>query len=325
MNLSKYIQMNYGPDTPFRSSYFSFLNEYSKEIRDTILQGLVNSIKYGDDLFLRESMPDEVIKEHQEDLFNYIKFILKINSYMYEYGCYVYSRPEEELIGHKMKDYILRIYNLLTNYEKNNAEVLKKVIDYHQESKRNDSRSEYYKTAEEIVVDQNLEIIKKYIDLAYNQTLEYSIPIINRKDHLEEDLLKIISLNKRNVESNLATVQENWTDGYRITSITSYIFYKLKQFKWRYILAGCPFVEIFRIISSLILSFSLMIILNFFSGIEKLWISSSIAIVLTFIYNYCIDLIEEKFVEKLPDWCMTSVFVQFKNLFRDFLILVKRK
>jgi len=325
MNLSKYIQINYSPETPFKSSYFSFLDEYKKEIRDIILQGLIDSIKYGDDLFLKSIMPKEVRVEHRQDLYNYIKFILRINSYMYEYECYVYSRPEEELVGHKMKDYILRIYKLLTNYDNSNAEILNKVIENHLINNRNDSRSEYYKSAEEITTSENLEIIKKYIDLAYNQTLEYSIPIINRKDHLQKDLLKIISTNQKSDNGKLATVKENWRDGYRITSITSYIFYKLKQLKWKHILVGCPIVEVCRIILSIILAFSLMIVLNFFSGVEKLWISSSIAIVLTFIYNYCMDLIEDKFVQKLPEWCVTSVFVQLKNLFRDFKILVKRK
>jgi len=324
MNLSKYIQINYSPEAPFKSSYFAFLDEYAKEIKDIILRGLIDSIRYGDDLFLKSVMPAEVKQEHQQDLYYYIKFILKINSYMYEYGCYVYSRPEEELIGHKMKDYILKIYNLLINYDNFNADTLKKVIDNHLIKKRNDSRSEYYKSAEEVVANGGLDIIKKYIDLAYNQTLEYSIPIINRKEHLQEDLLKIISSNKKSDNINLAEVKENWTDGYRITSITSYIFYKLRLLKWKYILAGCPVVEVCRIILTIILSFSLMIVLNLFSGFEKLWISSSIAIILTFMYNYCIDLIEDKFVQKLPEWCATSVFVQLKNLFRDFRILTNR-
>lgn len=323
MNLSKYIQENYNPDSSFKSSYFAFLNEYNEETKNIVLQGLIDSIRYGDSVYLENVMPEIVNQEHQNELYSYIKFILTINSYMYEYGCYVYSRPQEELAGHQMKDYMLKIAELLVKHDNNNSEIFKKIIDTHKQENLKDTRSLYYKIAEKLVSNENIHILKKYIDLAYNHALEYSIPIINRKDHLEEDLIKIISETTDN-NYNLATVEKDWKDGYRITSITSYIFYKLKTLQWKHILFSCPFVEIFKILASLLLSFSIMIVINFFSGVEQLWISSSISILLTFIYSYCIDLITDKFVEKLPEWCATSAFAQFKNFFRDIKILVKR-
>lgn len=323
MNLSKYIQENYNPNSNFKSSYFAFLNDYDEKIKNITLQGLIDSIKYGDDIFLKSIMPNEIKQEHQNELYNYIKFILTINSYMYEYGCYVYSRPSEELIGHQMKDYMLKISELLVKYDNKNYETFTKIIETHKKENLKDTRSLYYKTAENLIKNENLAIVKKYIDLAYNQALEYSIPIINRKEHLEEDFKKIIS---ENIDNNyhLASVEKDWKDGYRITSITSYIFYKIKAFQWKHILLSCPFVEIFKILASLLLSFSIMIVVNFFSGFEQLWISSSISIILTFIYSYCIDLVTDKFVDRLPEWCATNAFSQFKNFFKDIQILSKR-
>lgn len=322
MNLSKYIQENYNPKSTFKSSYFSFLEEYDKDTRNIIFQGLIESIKYGDDVFLKGVMPSQVQVEHQNELYSYIKFILTINSYMYKYNCYVYSKPNNELIGHKMKDYMLKISNLLIQHGYD-AESFMNIIYNNELKNRKDTRSDYYKTAEELVFDKDLVKIKKYIDLAYNHTLEYSIPIINRIDHLEKDLLKLI-LEESDNNYSLATVKKHWKDGYRMTSITSYIFHKFNILKWKYLLFTCPIVEIFKIIATLLLSFSIMIVLNFFSGIEKLWISSSISILLTFIYTYCIDLITDKFIDKLPEWCGTSAFIQFKHFLKDLKILSER-
>lgn len=323
MNLSKYIQENYTPNSSFKSSYFAFLNEYDEKTKNVVLQGLIDSIKYGDSVFLKTAMPTLVKQEHQTELYNYIKLILTINSYMYEYNCYVYSREPEELIGHQMKDYMLKISELLVTYDSNNSKIFAQVIEKHREKHLKDSRSLYYKIAEDLTQNPNLILIKKYIDLAYNHALEYSIPIINRKEHLEADLEKIVLENLDN-NYHLANVEKDWKDGYRITSITSYIYYKLKTLQWKYLLFSCPFVEIFKILASLLLSFSIMIVVNFFSGIEKLWISSSISILLTFIYSYCIDLITDKFVERLPEWCITSVFEQFKYFFKDIKLLINR-
>ena len=323
MNLSKYIQENYNPNSSFKSSYFAFLNEYDEKTKSTALQGLIDSIKYGDSVFLKIVMPTLIKQEHQNELYTYIKFILTINSYMYEYNCYVYSRKPEELIGHQMKDYMLKISELLPKYDNSNSKIFAEIIEKHKQENLKDSRSLYYKIAENLAQNESISIIKKYIDLAYNHALEYSIPIINRKDHLETDLIKIIS-ETLDSNYNLATVEKDWPDGYRITSITSYIFHRIRAIKWKHILLTCPFVEIFKILASLLLSFSIMIVVNFFSGVEKLWISSSISIVLTFLYSYCIDLITDKFVEKLPEWCATSAFAQFKNFFKDIKVLINR-
>lgn len=324
MNLSKYIQENYNAKSTFKSSYFSFLNEYSDNTKQIVFQGIIDSIKYGDDVFLKGVMPDEVKPKHREEVYSYIKFILTINSYMYEYNCYVYSRDNSELVGHQMKDYMKKIRDLLLKYDSDNASIFANIINIHEKLLRKDTRSEYYKTAEEMVQDESIYIIKKYIDIAYNQTLEYSIPIINRKDHLEKDIKKLIAEKKDN-NYYLATVKKNWEDGYRMTSITAYIYYVLKYLKWKYLLIWCPFVEMFRIIASLLLAFSIMIVINFFSGIEKLWISSSISVILTFIYSYCMDLVTDKFMGKLPEWCVNNAFSQFKNFLKDIDLLCKSR
>ena len=94
-------EKDYSPDSPFKSSYFNFLNEYEEKDRRTIMEGLIDSIKYGDDVFLRNIMPPKVKKEHRKEIYDYIKFILTINSYMYEYNCYVYSIPEKQLENYK--------------------------------------------------------------------------------------------------------------------------------------------------------------------------------------------------------------------------------
>lgn len=325
MNLSKYIQENYSPENSFKSSYFSFLEKYSESIKSQILTGLIDSIKYGDDIFLRTTIPSEVLDEDATELYTYIKFILTINSYMYEHNCYVYTKSLDELEGHYLKDYLLKISNVLKKYNKTHSKILQKIINIHDKRNLNDTRSLYYSIAEEIIFSADLNIIRKYIDIAYNNALEYSISVIECDEHYESDVLEILSNSNNFTDNSLASINENWNGGYRMTSITSYFFYKVNYLKWKYLLFTCPIVEVLRIILSLALSFSIMIILNIFSGIEKLWISSSIAILLTFIYNYCVDYIEDKFMEKLPEWCSTDAFSQIKNFLKDLKILNERK
>lgn len=324
MNLSKYIQENYSPKNSFKSSYFSFLEKYDDNTKTQILNGLIDSIKYGDDVFLKTTIPNNVYNEDKEELCTYIKFILTINTYMYEYNCYVYSKSTDKLDGHYLTDYLIKICDVLEKYNKIHSNILRRIINLHTKRKLKDTRSVYYNIAEELIYSSDLKVIKKYIDVAYNNALEYSISVINQIDHIENDILEILSNHISTHDTSLVSVKENWNGGYRMTSITSYIFYKINYLKWKYLLFACPLVEILRILLSLALAFALMWIVDIFSGVEQLWISSSLAILITFIYNYCIDLIEDKFIEKLPEWCSTNAFSQIKNFLKDLQILKQR-
>ncbi|QUN12915.1 hypothetical protein KEC48_15850 [Clostridium sp. C1] len=323
MNLSKYIQQNYDPNSSFRSTYFSFLNKYPRIYQNVIFQGICDSIRYGDTLYARKTMPKDILEEDKSSICQYIAFILTINAYMGKYKSYVKPRPKEELVNHQMVDYMKKILYYLKNIDSPYANIFRNFIILHYSKQRGDTRSDYLLTLEELIPIQYQYIIKEFIHLAYNQALEYSIPIIHREDHLEKDLNEILKNNKIDFNENIAPTICHWNVGYRMTSLAAMI-YKKVHIDWKYILWTCPFIEALRIITSLIVAFIAMVFVQYLSFIENMWQSYSTALLITFIYNLALDGIQDFIIGFMPEWFYKSnVIKQGKNVIMDLHVLMK--
>ena len=325
MNLSKYIQQNYDPNSSFRSTYFSFLKKYPPVIdRNVIFQGICDSIRYGDTLYAKKAMPKDILEEDKNAIYQYITFILTINAYMRKYQCYVKPRPKEELVNHQMVDYMKKILNYLKSMNSSYANIFQAFIIVHYSKQRRDTRSDYLLTLEELKLDQYQHIIKEFIHLAYNQALEYSIPIVHREDHLEKDLIEILKNNKVDDNGNIAPTICHWNVGYRMTSLAAMIYKKIHYINWKYILWACPFIEALRIITSLLVAFVAMMFVQYLSFIENMWQTYSTALLITFIYNLILDGIQDFIISFMPEWFYKSnVIKQGKNVIMDLHVLIK--
>ena len=324
MNLSKYIQEKFKPGSTFISSYFSFMNKYPKKVIDIVFLGIVESVKYGDDLFLKAKMPLEINASDQKEIYNYVKLIIKINNYMYDYKCYVKGKSKDELKGKQLVDYMKKILAILKAKKSFVYDDFNKVICEYNKGKYQATRSDHYHIVENNDI-KNKALVKKLIDIAYNSALEASIPINNVTSNLEKQVDEVLTSFELEHTDGIASINKKWQDGYRMTSLTSYIFLKFNRIKWNILLSTCPVLEVFRIIMTLFFSFTLMIVFNYLGGLERFWLTSSVSILITFIYNYLMNLIEDKIVEKLPDWYVMNIFCQIKNFFTDIKIIKDKR
>lgn len=324
MNISKYFQMNYHSDTFFKSSYFSFLQKYSKDVQNSIYDGLNKSIQYGDDLYLRNFLPI-IEKEDKESIFKYIEFILTINAYMYEYNCYWIPNSHKTTDEHLMADYMRRTLLYLEKEKSLYYQYFNTLMINHESHNRGNTRSQYVTTLEETVPHEFQYVIRKLIDLAYNNALEYSIFFEETEEQFIKDFHSIIVMSEKEDNRLLAPVKDLWKEGYRVSYIATLLFNKFSKLNWTWSLRICPIVEIMRILTSLIVAFVAMLLIESLTSIQVIWQTYSIALLVTFVYNIILDELQEFIMKRLPEWLSGSGFTkQIKNFVMDIYVIGRK-